>query len=351
MKSKKIVFVVGAGASNEFDLPVGEKLKSVIANLLDFNFQNDDGSTSGDSTIFQAMRFLSIDESEDFKEIDKFIDSALQIRNAMPQAISIDNFIDNNRGDKYLELSAKLAIVRSILDTERNSKLYNKSSGGPKFASLEETWINSFFQLLTENVTKDEIAERLKSIAFIDFNYDRCIEYYLYHSFQNFYNISHSSSVDLLEKLEIHHPYGTVGCLPWQKLTNSIEFGDKQNVNKIVSLSKEIKTFAEGLDSQSGQVEAIQNCMVSGTTIVFLGFAYHPLNMHLLIPQHFDDHIKDPLTIVGTAYRVSNNDCNEIKSFFINLSVDNNILVEINNTMTCYNLFHEFRRKLSFSEL
>jgi len=53
--TKKTVYVVGAGASYEANLPTGNELKDRIAKLLDIRFEFD-SQKSGDYEIQQALR-------------------------------------------------------------------------------------------------------------------------------------------------------------------------------------------------------------------------------------------------------------------------------------------------------
>jgi hypothetical protein len=59
----KTVFVIGAGASNEVDLPVGTGLKDEIAGFLNIKFENGLHQISGDQTIWEAVR-VHIDGSK-----------------------------------------------------------------------------------------------------------------------------------------------------------------------------------------------------------------------------------------------------------------------------------------------
>ncbi len=160
----------------------------------------------------------------------------------MPQAISIDNFIDTHKDDKNIELSGKLAIVRAILDAEQNSLMYVAPSNPFKFSDLDKTWYSSFMKLLTENCPKEELSKRFQSISFIVFNYDRCIEHFLYSSLQNYYDITPEEAATFISSLEIHHPYGTVGNLPWQA-GQSVPFGETPSAQKLLELAGEIKTW------------------------------------------------------------------------------------------------------------
>jgi len=111
------MYVLGAGASKEVGLPVGEELMEMIKPLLDIQY--DRVQISGDRIIAQALDQRTTDRGER----QKFGDAAWQVRDGMDLAPSIDNFIDSRRGDPYIELCGKLAIARAILDAERHSAL------------------------------------------------------------------------------------------------------------------------------------------------------------------------------------------------------------------------------------
>ena len=107
MHPKKTVIVVGAGASHEAGLPTSATLKSSIARYLDIRYDLIQ-QISGDRTIAESLSFR-------FGDINPHLHACWKIRDALPQAMSIDNFIDSHRGNEKIELCGKLAIVRSIL--------------------------------------------------------------------------------------------------------------------------------------------------------------------------------------------------------------------------------------------
>ena len=90
----KTVFVIGAGASEEANLPTGNELKMQISNLLNFHIEFNK-LLSGDWIIAEALNILvrELDEKSKSSSLSSYINKALHIRNALPQAISIDNFI------------------------------------------------------------------------------------------------------------------------------------------------------------------------------------------------------------------------------------------------------------------
>lgn len=124
MFESKTLFVVGAGASSEAGLPLAKKLKSDIAGRVDirFNIAAPLEQQTGDPVITEAIR-RHVRDSTGGRDINPYLHAGRHISRAMPQAISIDNFIDTHRKDEKIELCGKLAIVQAILHTERRSQL------------------------------------------------------------------------------------------------------------------------------------------------------------------------------------------------------------------------------------
>src|SRR6185312_14412777 len=108
------------------------------------------------------------------------------IKVAMPQAISIDNFLHTHSDNEQIVLMGKLGIAVSILNAERYSTIY----GDPQretltFEGLKESWHTTFFKMLTENFQKGDLANLTENVSFITFNYDRCIEHYFAKAIEN----------------------------------------------------------------------------------------------------------------------------------------------------------------------
>jgi hypothetical protein len=206
MENKSLVLVVGAGASRELNLPVGAELKDTISKLLDIRFDFS-RQKSGDHAICEALRLFAL-QNDGARDVNPYLHAAWHVRDAMPQAISIDNFIDTHQGDRKIELCGKLAIVKSILDAERNSLIFvDRFSGDGRldFRKTEQCWLQPFFRLLTETCRYVDLRTRLKQVSFVIFNYDRCIEHYLYFALQNYYKISESAVAELLSEVEFLH--------------------------------------------------------------------------------------------------------------------------------------------------
>lgn len=347
-ENKKTVFVVGAGASAEINFPLGSGLKHKIAERLDIR---SDGLSriAGDPVIISALEAFLYKRFTNLN-VTPYILAARLISGAMPQASSIDNFIDAHRGNEKIELCGKLAIVRSILEAEKNCDLavdYSNIYNTINFSKVEQKWFNKFVQLLTQSCLWENLPDRLRNITFINFNYDRCIEHYLFYSFKNYYGINDEASAEVLENLKIIHPYGVVGNLPWQDPLNNIPFGQQvESGEKLLNIAAQIRTFTETIEDEI-LLGDLHSCMIDADTLVFLGFAYHQQNMNLIKPA-IPIRAKE---IYGTAYDFSSSDVRVVKDLLLSLKGENSDNTNHYNInlidAECHELFREFWLSLS----
>lgn len=349
MKDKNI-FVIGAGASREVNLPTGDELKEKIVKLLDIDFSFNN-QVSGDHLLVKALEKLATD-------INPYLNEAWHIKNALPLAISIDNFIDSQRGNEKLAVCGKLAIARSILEAEKESllsyrtdDLFSASNRKMNLQELKGTWYAPFFKLLTENCTKEDLRDRFKSVVLVIFNYDRCVEHYLFSALQIYYSMTEDESAEIIKNINIYHPYGSVGFLGWQKKYLTIGFGGVPTSELLIDCAKRLKTFTEGTDPSESDIVAIRDHMANASKLVFLGFAFHKLNMRLISP--IVDAKKKIPQVFATAYRVSKSDQHEINNQIKLMYRENNLtsLPELNIGMVdidCNSFFSEYWRSLAF---
>lgn len=280
--------MIGAGASFEADLPTGEDLKKTISQKLNIETDTFGKIERGDRLINQAMITHCKSQNSGEWDYSNLLNVCSRICLAMPLAESIDNYIHDHKNNPQIELMGKLGIVRSILEAESKSKYFitgRDRINPPNFELLGNTWFNKFFKLLKKECSKDQLPNRLGAITLIIFNYDRCVEFYLYHALQTYYdNLLPGEAAELVNNMEIYHPYGTVGQLPWQQLPPYLDFGHTPSRDQLLDLAKGIKTFTEGTDPKSDQIKSIRNAMEYTGVVVFLGFGFLDLNLDLLTP-------------------------------------------------------------------
>jgi hypothetical protein len=340
------VFIIGAGANSEIQMPTGVELKSKIAQMLYFYFEF--GSLKyGDKLLLSCLKN---EVNYDNDKLNELLTSARSIHDALPQAISIDNFLDAHRDNKNIEFCGKLGIVYSILDAERNSLLFTGKDEKFDFGKIEQSWYHPFFQIVTENCRKSDLSKRLKGVGFIIFNYDRCFEYYFSKALQNYYLISEDEANEIVNELNIIHPYGSVGVLPFQKSGIKVKFGENTDISTIVNLAHQIKTFTESrYTDEINNNRNIIEYFAGIKKIIFLGFAFHKLNMDILFNEPLNmvyARINKNISCFGSAYNISNNDIKAIIKRLVEgfgEDVDVNIIDK-----KCYEFINYYWRSLAF---
>lgn len=349
MLRHKTVLVLGAGASSEAGLPVGSELTKHIASIVNCRY---DGShlISGDS-VYEDALYVAAEKQDGTETADQYIRAGRHISDAMPQAISIDNFIDVHSNDKQIVTCGKLAICRAILAAEKNSTLYidhQHPNARINFADIESTWFNSFIKLVTENCPAAELANRLSSLTIVAFNYDRCIEHFLYHSLQNYYKIPSTRAAALVQGIHIYHPYGVVGELPWQAASVPVAFGEELQPNELFRVSCEVKTFTEGTDPDASEIREIRSAIQEAKLLVFLGFAFHRQNVELLMPASAQrPEPRRGTRVFGTGKGLSLPDCDSVRDDLQTLLRLDYGEVNVGPDLTAKRLFDEHWRSLS----
>jgi hypothetical protein len=336
MFRQQTLFIVGAGASAEFGLPVGRELAQTISSKMDIRFEFGVKHVGGgDLDLYHNVTKQRQDRTDEFQK------AGWLIRGGVGLAASIDDFLDQHRTNEVANLYGKAAIVKAILETERKSTLYFDRFGGSKtdlnIELLATTWLVKFMHMLGRNVPRENVREIFDSVSFIVFNYDRCIEYFLGHALQKVYGIGENEAFDIVSDLHIIHPYGTAGSLL------EVPFGAASADYR--KLAGEIKTYTEQLGA-GDVVTQIRNEVYRVKSIVFLGFAYHSQNMLMFRPEHPEQHKK----IYGTAYKMSDADVDVVVhqlAEFFSMSVTQRAQIKIDNRHTSADLFDHYAKSLT----
>lgn len=341
MKIPRTVFVIGAGASKEVGLPIGDELRNEIIKLMDINSNpNDDNKF----LINTAIREKSKQKPEEY------VDARIAICNGLRLTASIDNYLNLHRENPKIVFCGKLAIINSILKAEKESMLFIEKNSRINIEAIENTWFTLFFRKLSEGCQFHELENRLEAITFIAFNYDRCIEHFLYHAIQQCYNVKEEQVKELLRsKLDIYHPYGTVGSLPWLDIENQIEFGGKTNTQDLVNLTNAIRTFTESEETKShlaNKIDDLKLKIANSKRIIFLGFSFLKQNMDLIYPIN-EQNKPSATKIFATTIGISHYDIQLIQGDLqarFGADIDRRRLLR----QTCAESFQEFNRAFSF---
>lgn len=275
MLKKKTVLVLGAGSSFEFGLPAGEGLAAAIASAV--NFQSDGlAITHGDRTIWG----VATDRGN--RDVEAVFAAGQLVSRTLPLARSIDALLYNHGHNAHAVRLGKLGIAACILRAERGSRLMWNRDQDPSAAlhAIAPSWLYKLFRFLWTGVRLDELETIFERLSIINFNYDRCVEHFLARAIEIAYDTSEARAQELIATLDIVHPYGQVGRLPWQRGSGAeASFGAEHF--DLGRVADGIKTFTEQAHDLA-EVENWRERLRQADQIVFLGFAFHPQNMELL---------------------------------------------------------------------
>jgi hypothetical protein len=336
MFKRQTLFVLGAGSSFEAGLPVGQEIARTIGKKADIRFEGFNQPVSdGDFPLFGQVTNSFQDHPNEFQQ------AAWLIRDGIAFAQSIDDFLDQHRTNAYVNTYGKAAIAKTIVEAEQNYKLYfNRFQGQEMFdgSALANTWFVKFMYMLGRGVPKENVREILDNVAFIVFNYDRCLEFFLVHAIRRLYRIEEQEAQSIVDDLHIVHPYGMV--------PRSIPFGNPGT--NFVRVASQIKTYTEQLGA-GGIIDEIAAELNRAQCVVFLGFAYHNQNMNLLRPGER----VNMRPIFGTAFGLSDADVevvsHDLASFFkppMNTHTRSR-MIRLENKLKSADLFDHYARSLT----
>ncbi len=298
MLRTKTVLILGAGSSCELGFPDGNTLLGKIAESLGMKFERN-GQIAGSPSLLEAFKRHHAAHAPQ-SEINGYLSAGWRLHDAAIIARSIDNAIDQNDGDDLVATVGKMAIAHQIGLDEDTSRL-RRTSHEPhifEWDPLRETWLFPFAQMLTTDVRRSEVERIFDNLSVISFNYDRSFEAFLPTILHHAYGIHAVEAQALCARLEVLHPYGSLGPLPWQSQTpEAVEFG-AASTQPIEKISATLRTFTEQVASD-GIVGRLQQMIAEAGSLIFLGFGFHRQNMTLLTPM-VDSDIR---RVFGTVYK------------------------------------------------
>ena len=301
----RTIFVVGAGASKEFDpggssMPVGSELAVQIENAIVHDLE----SAKGGNLVGVVGAIAQSGYRDEHRTAIK------RIRDGILSKPSIDEFIDDWQDFPHLQSIAKMYIARCILEAERNCVLgkltthYTDVAAGMR--ALRDSWLCLIARSINPTSRRRDVEHVFANSAFITFNYDRCIEEFLYHWFTNTQDMSKDRAISALDDIPILHVYGSLGDnLARNNGRPNIPFGASQDYIRAASTS--LSTFSETVSDDS--FRKIRHLVGSCENIVFLGTAYHRQNLKIL----FDDKPPENVSIFGTTFGMKAQVCEDIR--------------------------------------
>ena len=288
MISKKIVLVLGAGASMPFGFPLGPDLKNRIVNNLTAN---------PDVLLAAGCREEEIPE---FRE-------ALRTSGKK----TIDAFLEHREEFRKI---GKLAIAQELLDSEDKAKprLYEPATTG--------NWYEYLFNKL--NTRFEEFSQNAVSV--LTFNYDRSLEYYLLNALKNSYGKTDTECAERLRSLPIVHLNGQLGEL-WELASStddSVAFGGWSEADGnsrrwlVERASVGISIIHDCILGK--QFERAYALLREADLICFLGFGYDETNL-LRISKY--DPTDNEQSVIGSAKGMTDKECEIVYTIFKNLAM------------------------------
>lgn len=285
--TKKTVFILGAGASIPYGYPSMDELRDDIVQNFNSNYKKYFLENAWDVNQAQA--------------IDRLINKFLVPFEASGDVIDV--FLSNPENASIKDLG-RLAIACSIYTFELSSTFNHNT----KHKKYHLDWYRWLIQQLKRPLDKKyEISKH--NIGFVTFNYDRSLEYYFYDSIKHSNtNIASNKITEEINQIPIHHVYGQLIKLPWQKTTNkedqtSCPTAAYKNISssQIVNASNNIEVIEENRKSNQSVNDA-RKLINSADRIFFLGFGFDQANLRLL---KFPDIIEAHQDIFCTAYGIN----------------------------------------------
>ncbi|ASW08560.1 hypothetical protein [Rhizobium sp. 11515TR] len=359
-------FVIGAGASAEFGLPVGSELARRISRSAILKDLSSPRRVIGDDTFYYNITRMWPNSVERAKPLK----AARDIHEGIHTAVSIDAFIHRFPSDPYISQIGKMLIALEIAKAERDSSMWpdnwNRLAEDARMKLLnqhqaelinpDDTWIGSFFRILCDGVS--DPTKLGENIIIICFNYDRCIEYYLRRQIAAAYRIPLGDAHEIVMKMNIIHPYGTLGGLT---LNDSgygdglLSFGAKMDQNiRLEEIAKNIRTYTEQTHDINRTMK-IHNAIGNSNVLVFLGFGFNNQNLDLLrvkaFPEDYNLNARNVYTTgMGIERQVSNTLKRRIANIFENYVAEGSLWpdrIYIEHNETCAKLFGIHNMNLS----
>ena len=283
------VFVVGAGASKEFGLPLGSGLAaSIVHNLTVTTDRAGYGAHYVDRRTEDLLRHRYKGQPEG---LDGAFEAGALIQKGILHAQSIDAFIDMHADKPGVATVGKLQIALEILRAEKNSELavdrsntLNRIEVGSDVVA--GSWLRVFTEILLEKAKATDTSSIGRGVTIVCFNYDRCIEHYLIEAIEATLGLTYQEAHTIVYGMNIIHPYGSLGRLPSSRGgRDGIDFGaDPDHGTDIWQIADGLSTFTEEMGDQD-QVTKIRWAIGQAHMLVFLGFGFQIQNVQLLSPD------------------------------------------------------------------
>ncbi len=295
MFRKPTVVILGAGANFELGLPLGKDLMITVETALRFDALGNPKTTPADE-FRDALR------NQFGKDYAEYIQAAGKLVQVMDLFTSMDEALHYVSADPRCITVGKAAIVSSIIGAEAGCKLkFDGRLGTPDLPKASDTWLPEFLSMATANLTQEEMPTIFDGVTFINFNYDRSLEHYLFWALILRARLLPKRAKDIVDRLRVIRPYGTVG-IDWGGDGGGLMFGRPDRLDaSVFQAADKIRTFTE--QHAAGIQEEIARALTRGRLFLILGFGFHGQNFRLFNAS--DGRQREPRHVFATAYKIA----------------------------------------------
>ena len=265
------VFVLGAGASKDFEFPLGFEL---VHNVID------------------GLRKDKHARGEFLKMMIEFgeaaLDDFLKTMDASSQN-SVDAFLEHRRA--YMEIG-KAAMSMMLIKREREHELYR-----------ERDPFKHWMRYLLHQIRGQDFEEFWENkISFVTFNYDRSLEYFLHRALTDSYDKPPDYIWERMQKeIPIVHVHGRLGHFPWEG-SGGRDYTPQVTVEGLHLCIKDIKIMHEGAEVATPEFDRAKKLLAEARRVRFLGVGFNNLNMQRLGVMSLGDGLAEA-TCVGLSAR------------------------------------------------
>lgn len=255
MITKKTVLILGAGASCPYGLPTGfELLRRVVATLEHEEYE-----------LVQTL--IRYGFATDFSQLAHFRENLIR-----SGALSVDAFLEHRPRDEEL---GKAIIAASLISDEKESEIF-------RWIDVRRWYEHLFKQM---DARKDQFHQN--NLTVVTFNYDRSLEYFLFHALRSKYeDTDEEDASELVSTVKIIHVHGQLGK-PHFWGAGGRPYNPELSREAISQCIPEIKIIHDtDTPEPSDEFEEAHQEIREAEALCFFGFGYHPTNLkHLGIDK------------------------------------------------------------------
>lgn len=251
MIKEKTVLILGAGASASFNFPLGSRLVDDILTFIKSS------QYSGHRNRVMGVTSTNIDDLNEFHDTLKYSGK-----------VSIDSFLENH--DEFMNLG-KAIITRVLTRYERKDNIFTSGSESTN-------WYYYLFDKLGRTIS--EIEASLSNLNVITFNYDRSLEFLLYHALLNSFKLDAEKCGSMISTFDIIHFYGLLGELH-ESNSDGRKFQNKLSDVELLKCIEGLNIIREGASS-GNEIKKAHDCLEKAKRIIILGFGYYQTNLERL---------------------------------------------------------------------